>query len=232
MTAAMTQKTTTAIDQANTILDLRRCDKAECGCVASSEDGKGMTHCPVHDDEHPSLSVWIDPKGKAAVNCTSQHCDNGSIWRALKLCPGEPNLREVCAYDYRDEHGVLLYQSVRYEPKAFRPWRVEGKKWRPGIKGIRRVPYRLPELLAAPADAVVFIPEGEKDVDRLYQEGLVATTNQGGAGAWLGYDYAAWLKGRIVVVIPDRDTAGIKHAIAICRDLIGVAQSVRVLDLP
>jgi hypothetical protein len=48
----------------------------------------------------------------------------------------------------------------------------------------RRLPYRLPQLRAAPADLLVFVVEGEKDANRLASLGLVATCNPGGAGKW------------------------------------------------
>jgi hypothetical protein len=57
------------------------------------------------------------------------------------------------------------------------------------LKGTGTVLYRLPELIAAkqedPFDTItVYIAEGEKDVDRLLAEGLVATCNPMGAGKW------------------------------------------------
>ena len=55
--------------------------------------------------------------------------------------------------------------------------------WAWNVKGVRRVLYRLPELLARP-DETVYVVEGEKDADRLASLGLLATTNSGGAGKW------------------------------------------------
>ena len=47
-----------------------------------------------------------------------------------------------------------------------------------------RVPYRLPELVRAVAEGkTIWIPEGEKDVDKL-RPGLAATCNPGGASKW------------------------------------------------
>ena len=76
---------------------------------------------------------------------------------------GKPRI--VATYDYRDENGNLLFQVVRFDPKDFRQRRPEnGGGWAWSVKGVRMVPYRLPKLLAAPADRVIVIPEGEKDV--------------------------------------------------------------------
>ena len=70
--------------------------------------------------------------------------------------------RVVSAYDYRDEGGQLLYQSVRMDPKTFRQRRPNGKGgWIWNVKGVRLVLYRLTELLKRETETV-FICEGEK----------------------------------------------------------------------
>ncbi|HWQ35422.1 MAG TPA: hypothetical protein VNQ79_21425 [Blastocatellia bacterium] len=71
-------------------------------------------------------------------------------------------------YDYRNDTGALLYQVCRFEPKSFRQRRPDGNGgWLWRLEGARRVPYRLPELIAADPGEIVFIVEGEKDVDAL-----------------------------------------------------------------
>lgn len=151
-------------------------------------------------------------------------------------------------YDYVDEHGDLLYQAVRFKflDSAGKPVLKDGKsrktfsqrrpdgdgEWLWSIKGIRTVPYRLPELLeAVGGDQVVFIVEGEKKVDRLIELGCRATCNPMGAGK--GADiFAALLAGAHVVILPDNDDAGRKHADMIGASLKGIAASVKLLDLP
>jgi hypothetical protein len=98
----------------------------------------------------------------------------------------------VATYDYTDEAGELIYQVCRFEPKDFRqrrkprpddpPDRVKGG-WVWSVKGLKAVPYRLPEVLDND-DRVICIVEGEKDCDRLWKLGVPATTNAGGAGKW------------------------------------------------
>jgi hypothetical protein len=147
---------------------------------------------------------------------------------------GKPRGKVTVRYVYRDEQGAPLYGVLRWQPKHFSQERYENGAWISGkgvLDGVRRVLYRLPELLAADPDEPVFVPEGEKDVDRLRNLSLVATTNPQGAGKWLKVDRAA-LAGRHVIVLPDNDDAGRKHAAQIVRDLTGKAASVRVLKLP
>ena len=94
-----------------------------------------------------------------------------------------PNI--VATYDYHDESGHLLHQTVRYAPKNFRQRRPDGHGGGSGIlQSTRVVLYRLRELLAADPSLPVYVAEGEKDADRLTAEGLVATTSPMGAGKW------------------------------------------------
>jgi putative DNA primase/helicase len=159
--------------------------------------------------------------------------------------------RIVATYDYRDANGALVFQVIRHDPKDFRQRQPDGTGgWTWNVKGVDLVPYRLPELLAAPADAPVFIPEGEKDVDALRALGLVATCNPGGAGKWRR-EYGVWFQGRAVVVLPDNDPQatdatgalrwhsdgrpilpGQDHADDVARRLQGIAATVRVVMLP
>jgi hypothetical protein len=139
--------------------------------------------------------------------------------------------RIATTYDYTDENGQLLYQAVRYEPKDFRQRRPDGKGgWVWNLNGVRLVLYRLPELARAPSSRPVFVAEGEKDVDRLTEMGLVATTNAMGAGKWR-LSYAEALTGREVVILPDNDDPGRKHAQQVAQSLQGKAASVKVVDL-
>src|SRR5215510_15958919 len=91
--------------------------------------------------------------------------------------------RELAHYDYVDEDGTFLFQVVRFEPKTFVQRRKDRGRWVYQVQGVRKVPYRLPELMEAIAnERTVYIVEGEKDVDNLAKLGIVATCNPGGAG--------------------------------------------------
>jgi putative DNA primase/helicase len=93
-----------------------------------------------------------------------------------------------------------------------------------------RVPYRLPKLLNA---ETVYLPEGEKDVHTLEGWGLVASCNPGGSGN--SHLYAGWadyFRGRHIVILPDNDEPGRRHAAAVAAALLRVAASVRIVELP
>ena len=135
-------------------------------------------------------------------------------------------------YDYTDEAGRLIYQVVRYEPKEFRQRRPDGKGgWVWSIKDIQPLFYRLPEVLEALAEErPVFITEGEKDADALWDWGVPATTNSGGAKHWGRQDLDLF-KGADVLVALDNDDTGRARADTIGTSLKGIAKRVRALDL-
>ncbi|WP_066451880.1 toprim domain-containing protein [Halomonas chromatireducens] len=126
--------------------------------------------------------------------------------------PKPQPLIEVERYRYNDAQGSPRFFVVRFEPKTFRQGDVnEHGRFVPGVKGIEtRIPYHLDKLYAQP-EADVFLVEGEKDVHRLEQLGILATCNAGGAGKWTD-EHSRHLAGRRVVILPDNDEPGIDHA--------------------
>jgi hypothetical protein len=140
--------------------------------------------------------------------------------------------RIVQAYDYPDESGKVLFQTVRFEPKDFRQRRPNGRGgWEWDLKGVRLVPYRLPELIAAAPDRLTLVCAGEKDTDRAHDLGFIATTNPLGEGKWRD-EYAEHLRGRRAAVIAHNDTPGRKHAEDVARSVYNKAASVKVVELP
>jgi len=143
--------------------------------------------------------------------------------------------RIVATYPYVDENGKLLYEVVRYDPKDFRQRRPDGiGGWSWKLDGMRRVPYRMPLLLAR-SDLPIIVVEGEKDVDALSALGLAATTNAGGAGNWHTLDRDTLervFNGRLVFVLPDNDDAGRKHAQQVAANLESIATVVHIVELP
>ena len=197
------------------------------------KSGSGwMARCPAHDDREPSLSLR-DVDGKVLVHCHAG-CDQRSVIEALKGLglwperePRQPR-RIVAEYNYVDESGELLYQVVRTEPKGFFQRRPDGRGGWINKKSRRQVLYRLREVLQAP---IVFVCEGEKDVETLRDNGFVATTNAGGAdAAWLP-QYTEALRGREVILVPDRDRAGRQRVARIARALVGNVARLVILEL-
>lgn len=218
------------------------CGRGGCGC----SKGGVKTHCPgpshANGDRNPSLGV-TEKDGKILVKCYGG-CDQPAVVVALQdrdLWPrqeerarargtnGHTPLRIVATYDYRRADGGLDFQVVRFDPKGFRQRRPENGGWA-WKTGDRSLIYRLPELLAASDDEIVFVCEGEKDVDRLRGLDLIATTSAGGAGKWSD-DNSAWLKGRSCAILADNDTAGEKDVRLKLASLREVAARAAIVPL-
>ena len=131
-------------------------------------------------------------------------------------------------YIYELADGTPYLQVRRDSNKAFKQRHWTGSQWAWGKPEGPKVPYRLPELLAADT---VFIVEGEKDADALTERGIVATTSSEGAGKWTA-DLNNWFKGRTVYILPDNDKPGRDHARQVAENLHGIASEVRIVDLP
>lgn len=158
--------------------------------------------------------------------------DHGFLSPSSK--PSGDRRRIVATYDYLDENGILLFQVCRFDPKDFRqrhPLPNKPGEWIWSVKGLRQVPYRLSELAEKIAlEQLVFIVEGERDVDRLWSIGVPATCNAGGAGKWKP-EHSEHFERADVVIIPDGDPPGRDHAEAVAFALGTIAKRVRVLDL-
>lgn len=220
-------------------------------------NGQHIAKCPAHDDGTASLTVKQGGDGRLLLHCHAQ-CTVREITAALgitvrQLFPasadntrsakGPSTEKQVATYTYTDANGDPLYQVLRFDvfnaegvrtDKTFRQKRhIGGGEYEWGTKGVRRVLYRLPELIEAVAmGRTIHVVEGEKDADRLWSEGLAAATASGGAGAvWLP-DYSETLRGASVVILPDNDEPGRTHGAKVLAGLTGVAASVRTVTLP
>jgi len=197
------------------------------GHKLTKSGGQWKTTCPAHDDHNPSLSIGEAPDGTAKLHCFVG-CSSRRIAELLDLpmsvlfphretrsAGGEI---EAC-YPYHDEKGVLLFEVVRLRPKSFYQRRPDGNDgWIKDLKGVRRVLYRLPEVLAE--KELVYVVEGEDDADRLASRGLTATTNPMGAGKWRDEYTQSLSHVSKVVVIADRDEPGRRHAANVAASLL------------
>jgi hypothetical protein len=208
--------------------------------VKQTGSAQWQARCPAHEDRHPSLSIGTGNDGRVLLKCHAG-CTVKDILAAIGLTerdlfidsgPKAP-ATVTATYDYCDADGVLLYQVVRFSDKTFKQRRPDSKgHWINNIKGVPRILYRLPDVMAADPDTWIFVVEGEKDVDNLARIGLVATTNSGGAGKWKHLSDESAIYNHRVVVIPDKDKAGYDHAQEVCGCLSGKVKELRYLQLP
>lgn len=205
---------------------------------AKTSNGHWIARCPAHDDREPSLQISEGADGRVLLKCFAG-CSVDEITQALGIATRdlfplkEGGAQLGAAYDYLDANGTLIFQVLRYHPKTFRQRRPDGRGgWVWDLKGIKRVLYHLPQVLQAVAEyRLIYLVEGEKDTDNLIALGCTATTNAGGAQKWLK-TYTDALRGAHVVILPDNDEPGRKHAQLLATALRGTAASVKVVTLP
>lgn len=207
----------------------------------------GAIPTPGHSARDRGTTVKMGDGGEVIFHA---HNDPSLDWRSLKdqcrslgliperereLGAARGGWRETGSYTYRDASGTVVYRTVRKEKpgadKRFEAQRLEGRQWVNGMGNVERVPYRLPELLAAdPAQPVYFV-EGERKADKIAGWGMVATAIPFGAKGWRD-TYATHFAGRRVIVLPDNDDPGRQFAAKVTAALGSVASSVTTVELP
>jgi len=203
-------------------------------------NGAGWSaRCPCRaDDENPSLSVGQGSDGRVLVTChrgvpcdVQKICDSVGIKLSDLMPPREEPIKSekeklelVATYDYRDEHGTLLFQTLRFvDPngkKTFRQRQPDPQGgWVYRLSGIEPVLYNLPKVANAKSqNEIIFVVEGEKDVETIEALGYTATTMPMGAGKWRE-SFSNFLAGANIVVISDNDKVGREHALAVVNSL-------------
>lgn len=144
---------------------------------------------------------------------------------------GEPE----AIYTYTNVFDTVLFQVLRYPGKHFCQRRPDGMGgWIYKTSDTKKVLYRLSDVVSAKH---VVICEGEKDADNLKtalgesHKYWAITTSPGGAGKWLD-EFAAYLAGKQVLIVPDHDDAGRKHALQIALSIYKCAHTVKIVELP
>ena len=218
--------------------------------VLRKSGGNYLALCDFHEESDPSMSLFKGTDGLWRFKCHG--CGAGGdpvkyiqlkrgvpfvdavayLTQEANTAPERPRINET--YDYVDEHGELLYQTVRYEPKDFRQRRPSGTGWIWNLKDVRRVLYRLPDVLGKlqSAPPPIFYVEGEKDANSLWSRGYCATTHAGGAGAYRKELLEPLPPKQRIVVIPDRDDPGMQLMRRVFADARAMGHEVNFILIP
>ena len=199
------------------------------GTVNALSDGSWMAICPAHDDKNPSLHLTPKPDGGLLWQCFAG-CSQGAVEEALKLRQLLPRTDTgarapapacVRRWTYTDVNGKPAFRVLRDDcpgPCTRRECQEQGPHkhiWQAKIGATFPKPrplYRLPDLLADPAQPVLVV-EGEKAADAaagLYPGAAVTTSSQGAGNA----KHSDWhpVEGRTVIIWPDHDEPGTAYA--------------------
>lgn len=240
-------------------LDFESFYRGELDMVERATGDELKAPCPFHHDENPSF-YFNKKTGMFFCHGCSVKGDVFTFIQELKGVSFQEALTELAhqvglngngdgkkkeqaravsenitaQYDYLYEDGTPAFSVFRFEEegrtKTFRQWHYDFQveQWIQNVQGVRLVPFNIQEVMSA---KTVFVVEGEKDVLRLKDLGLVATCNPMGSGKWRD-EYGQFLKGKKAIIIPDNDRPGREHAEDVKAKIKPFVDSVRLVELP
>ncbi len=234
-------------------------DRTPSLSVSAGDDGRALVHCHAGcAAESVVAAVGLslrdlmpapDPRGAAPRRRSERRPAEPApptLGRAAAKSPDalvaelERRQGAACArWTYHSADGAPVGMVLRWDTatrdgkpaKVVLPVSLVDGAWRNKAMPAPRPLYRLPDILALPPGAWVYVCEGEKAAEAARAISLVATTSTGGSKAAARTDWSP-VRGKVVVVLPDNDGPGEAYAAevaALCR--AAGAEEVRVLRL-
>ena len=208
--------------------------------IKESDDGRSLLKCHAHceiEDILEALDLSMTDlfvKGKG-------HSSSGTAKKAKKATGSGDKKHKILTtnelpdgtyWEFTSPAGEVLYIQ-RHKREYYR--KVGEDRWvtyKGVLDDIAQVLYRLPELIdGVRFGKTAYHLEGPKDVETPRERLDVVATTSGSTSSWRS-EFRAHYTSADVVVIPDNDAPGRKHAEAVAQDLLRVAKSVRVVHLP
>lgn len=192
-----------------------------------------------HSDKAKSASLGLHSNG-ISFKCFAG-CQTDDFLQSLGLTYRDmfPDSERTPSniYTYHNADGSYHHDKVKYRDPAtgkkdFRQRTIDDQGNIVGeTASLSKIPFGMPRLLQAIRDnKVVVYTEGEKDALTARLLGYESTT-MGGASDWKD-EYKAFFKGSHLVLIPDKDAAGLKLSERMQESLASVTKSLRVVVLP
>jgi hypothetical protein len=196
---------------------------------ANDSKGDHSFHCPACSA--PNFKVNIKTGKWAGFNCDCAATESGKRKVRQALCPAaNPNPKQDRPRQER-HWDYATPKTLEAGLKALRVHRTDDGKgnrkiWQQSLVGgqikpaeiaLKVLPYGFVEATRALADGAryVFWVEGEPCVDAMRPLGLFAVTSIGGAGKFKPDRDGNLFPPDHLVVVPDRDKPGLKHAEAV-----------------
>jgi len=201
-----------------------------------------IASCPAHEDDNPSLAVSIGTEGQIIMHCHAG-CETRDVLGALGMSIADlyvdtssDNQDFEREHVYVDEQGHPYLRVRKNRPAngayGYVQHRFEDGIWKPGVKGLTRLPYNYPAVLEAiERGHIVVITEGEKDADTWINRGYAATCFPSGAKGWKP-ECASYFSDADVVICGDNDEAGVRYINTVRDSLCGTARSISITRVP
>jgi hypothetical protein len=212
---------------------------ARCRCGLPHKDTPTIAAPPLRSvgSEHPEAKGWTF-RQPIPDGAPPRPWEAPGAHRPEAVYPWLDTKGRPCFYTVRwvfvkdgERRKVVTPRTLWERPDGALTWEKAGPPmtW-------RRPLFNLPAILAHPS-ALVLVVEGEKtaraasELPELRAAGFVVTTWHGGSGAARLTDWRP-LAGRVVVIWPDADPAGLKAAVIVARECRAVGASERIVKLP
>ncbi len=207
--------------------------------------GKGNISCPFHEDKNPSMGLHNNYQKFKCFSC-GRAGDCIELYQELFDMDRKTAIRDLSdrlninhsfkenietEYVYNNMHGEKYMKVVRLKnKKGFPLYKWNGVKWVIG-RPDKLVPYKLDQLSNASKNELVWIVEGEKDVESLNSLGIKATTNSGGGGNFHD-DLIPYFENKNIIICSDNDIKGELHKYIVAEKIFNVSKNIRILDIP
>lgn len=202
------------------LLAALKCERTGCPCHKSARAGEGLTHCPAHADNSPSLKV--SPP-------------NQTVWPLLHCFAGCAHKDVLVALR---EQG-LIPREVRFEVGGQRHYRHDSGAghakqmwWDKGASATAAPLYRAETLADLPSGTTVLVTEGETAAEAAVSLGFEAVATVCGAASVPTPEALAALRGFGIVLVPDNDDIGRRHMRRIAGELEALGIPYRRLEVP
>ncbi len=208
--------------------------------IKEGDDGRALLTC------HASCGLRdiVDALGLGVVDLFAHNNANGSRPKNVTKKPtarktgGDEKtlttdeLPDGTYWEFTTPSGDVLYIQ-RHKGSYYR--KVSNDLWKGGkgaLDDVSQVLYNLPGLVeGVRTGRTIYHLEGPKDVETAREKlGVVATTS-GSVSSWRP-EFRSFYTGVDVVIVPDNDGPGHEYAETVARDLMTVARSVKVVELP
>ncbi|ARN57704.1 AAA family ATPase [Sedimentisphaera salicampi] len=192
-------------------------------------------------------SVWdVEAKGRGETapelikaaqrnSGAANSSKNGRMGKGVKIFPDIESLKAACPGTIEAVYKYTCPETRRIEMVVIRSQTQQGKTFRqarPAAQGgfeLKAPPKPWPlynRTRIRQADSVIVV-EGEKCVHKLTEHGYIATTSPGGAGKAALADWQP-LAGKNIILWPDADQQGRKHAEQVAEILAKLEPAPRI----
>lgn len=201
--------------------------------VKQTGNNQYIALCPAHADKNPSLSIGYSDKGNRIVLHCFAGCSEDEILNNVGLTKKDlykkgSSIMNTTLYTYYNADGTIAYTKTRIDTenggKRFFFEQPNGVK---NMQGVQHELYNLPAVISA---KIIYFVEGEKCANAVINNGGVATTLDTGANSVWQEHYTDYFTDKEVIIIPDNDTAGMKYAKMVLKN-IPTAKIVILPDL-